>query len=350
MASIAELLQQAHTESAVANAPDRSSLADTLREAHESLSEGIAQAIQAQKAVEATAARAEPQVAQTYQNASNQDRGNYQEVSQGLQGLGAGAEPFRGAIAKEEGGAQSRLAQSLVDAANGLHEDKVQAAQSRQYDTAGLQAQFGKTQNGVAQKLSELGEHEGLDTQANLGKLKNEATKEAKEERKSDRSEKLTREEDAANRAATHEEEGANRENERKDVEIEHGTGAPKLTTSEQDETLQKLSAAASWTKRMEAIGIPHEEIKQILVRGAAKGELGKGSPSIPSYGATIMQGGVHLSIYGHLSAQDVKALEAMGVTVPGELKPPKETAKPSAEVLPNVPQKLVSSALNPSL
>jgi hypothetical protein len=230
----------------------------------------------------------------------------------------------------------------LLHASAGLAQAKTSAAQTGAYDTQQLQAGFGQTQRGIASKLSQLGEREGLQTAVNTGKLRTEGRKEAAEGRKATREERsLSNSEKAL--AQKGQEGEADRRNRIETARISKGTGEPKLTTAEQNAALGELHQAATIAHGMLSSKKPPsvEQAKELLTNGVAAGQLKAavkenrkegikaepGSPAIPAFkNEAVVQAAIHLARYGTLDTNDVKDLESMGIKVPSQLAPRPET------------------------
>lgn len=169
------LTRQAQNEALVRFGPQRFALRELIAQLVATRDQGIRAARGSAAGMTAAINAARGETGKVYDTAEQSAKGSQAMVSEALAGLGAAASPFAAAIAREQGGAQTRMAESEANSLQELTKRNLEAQAGREFAVRNVLNTFSGGLDKVHRSYEELAREEGAFTQGRVGELKKEA-------------------------------------------------------------------------------------------------------------------------------------------------------------------------------
>jgi len=164
-------LATANAESKVRYGPKQTALAGLLSEAQGNYASDVTAAKAGAKSSIVHARNARKPLAAIYDEATGAADSAASDVATAFGGLGAAADPFRAATAREQGAAKTRLATSKASALSELSDRKTEATVGRQFALTNAKTEFRSNMSQLASQLAALGDEQGAYVAGRIGAL-----------------------------------------------------------------------------------------------------------------------------------------------------------------------------------
>ncbi len=342
------LQQQAQLASELRYGRERSGIAELLREAQGSLKantaleEGVARGVS-----EATKA-AQPRVAKGFAEASLASMQAKGLLDADFSKIGAGADPYRAASAREHSGSQRRL-NELAHVANAeLERRKVAAQEQRSFGLRKAQDTYESDRAKLGGRLQDISREEGAFIASTFGDALSKAkdrgvkSKIAKQNAKQRTADRQARERIAqltqAGQSQRQAEAIASREQIAREAESGRNSRSaltaagkkskPKLTASQRNAAADQISEAQAWVGRLKG-KMPTGQARQLLATGGTLEDKNGNKVKVPKISKTYVNTAFDLVYRGGVSSLNAKRLKARGVRVPSGKYRPLKPGKP---------------------
>jgi hypothetical protein len=275
------------------------------------------------QAVQSYARQAKPGVADIYKDASGSANAAAADVARAFGGLGAAADIFRAATAREQGGQRSRIAEAKAAATQSLVDRGTEAKAGEAFAVNNARSGFNKSANSLSQRLADITGESQAAIVARLGALRTERAERAKDKTVTRIGAESRAAEGAANRAARAGENAADRASREKIAAANRaaaakraregkGPGGVKRATTTR---IENLSADFS-----DALGVaaankeqPRSRVAKTMITGQTPT---KTTPAVPKFDQLVASMALDMAYDGHVSRANANRLHKLGYKV----------------------------------
>ena len=167
-------LQTAVAESVVRYGPQREQLTSLLDQARGAYKGDVTATKAGAKSIVMHARRAAKPTKAIYNEATGAQQAAASDVSNAFSALGAAADPYRAATAREQGGAKTRIAGQRAEALQDLRDREMEARAGKVYGIKQARTNLSGDVAKIVQQARSLGEQEGAYQTGRVGSLKSE--------------------------------------------------------------------------------------------------------------------------------------------------------------------------------
>jgi hypothetical protein len=309
----------AQAEGDVRYGPQVSQIRDLYQQAATQKVSDINAAKQNARSAIAFARAARPEVNAIYKRGGNVERVAAADVANAFTPLGAGADPFRAAAARETQGAKTRMEEARTAARQELVDRATASKAGQGFAINQARQEYGSSKGTLDQKLQDILGQRGSYISGRLGTLANQRAAENLKLRLANMDDQTKREIAAANNQARANEGAANRKAKAQQEKNRPGSGGGGQSPKQRGDFADEVNAALSLARRMRVTNTKEDRAQTArdLLKGAVTPTDGDpNKDAYPKFGQLALSVALDQLYDRHVSRQNAAALHTRGIKV----------------------------------
>jgi hypothetical protein len=261
-----------------------------------------------------------PKVRKIYSGATNAAEAAQQDVQTAFGNVGAAADVFKAATAREQGGQLGRIAEASARARTDLKERQASALAGKSLAYKQAQGDYSKTRGSLSQKLIDIAGEQGNYLDATLGSLRNARQANKTKVNVANIGAKSRESVAAANAGSREKVAAANRDAADRRAAAKE-TKSNRRPGSERGKLSDDVNAAFSFAsknvpKAGVRFGLPRPKMADILLHGQVVEKNGDLNSAIPKFGQLAASIALDMAYDGHVSRANAARLHDLGYKV----------------------------------